>query len=87
MDSLENDKNSIRRLDALEMIELLKKLPTGWSMIETKNGFAICDEDDECMFEAENHEELRKLIETEFKIAQSFASFMYVLKTSKVAEA
>lgn len=87
MDSLANDKSSTQNLDANKMVDVLKRLPNGWSMIETKNGFAIHDDDDEFVCEAESSSELNRMLLNEFELAQMFASMMYVLKTSEPAEA
>jgi hypothetical protein len=87
MDSLASDKKSTQKSGARKMIDVLKRLPNGWSMIETKNGFAIHDDDDEFVCEAESSSELNRMLLNEFELAQMFASMMYVLKTSEPAEA
>lgn len=87
MDSLASDKNYTQKLDVPEMIDVLKKLPTGWSMIETTNGFAIHDQDNELVCEAATSSQLNEMILNEFELAQMFASMMYVLKSSEPAEA
>ena len=87
MDSLENDKNSIPRLDASKMIDVLKRLPTGWSMIETDDGFVIRDDDDEFVCKADSAQRLNEILDNEFQLAQMYASMMYVMKTSNAAEA
>ncbi len=87
MDSLASGKRSTQKSGAREMIDVLKRLPNGWSMIETKNGFAIHDDDDEFVCEAGSSSELNRMLLNEFELAQMFASMMYVLKTSEPAEA
>jgi len=68
------------------MIDVLKKLPTGWSMTETNNVFQIRDQDDEFVCEARSPQRLNEIIDNEFELAQMYASMMYVLKTSEAAE-
>ncbi len=87
MDWLENDIDSTLNLDAPKMIDVLKKLPTGWSMIETNNGYQIRDQDDEFVCEAKSPQRLNEIINNEFELAQMYASMMYVLKSSQAAEA
>lgn len=69
------------------MTNVLKKLPSGWSMIQTDGGYVIRDEDDEFVCEAETPERLHQLLENEFELAQLYASMMFVLKTTNPAEA
>ena len=87
MDSLGSAKGSTPSSDAPKMIDVLKKLPSGWSMINTGDGYVIRDEDDEFVCEAETTERLNELLNNEFELAQLYASMMYVLKASKPAEA
>ena len=87
MDWLESDTGSIPNSDVPKMIDVLKKLPTGWSMIETNNGYQIRDQDDEFVCEAKSPQRLNEIIDNEFELAQMYASMMYVLKSSQAAEA
>jgi len=87
MDSLGNAKDSTPSLGAPKMIDVLKKLPEGWYMIETSEGYVIRDEDDEFVCEADSTERLNEILNNEFELAQLYASMMYILKSSKAAEA
>tara|TARA_Y100000114_G_scaffold111070_1_gene104826 strand:+ start:3555 stop:3764 length:210 start_codon:yes stop_codon:yes gene_type:complete len=69
------------------MRNVLKHLPTGWSMIETQNGYQIRDCDDEFVCEADTPQRLEEILLNEFELAQMYASMMYVLKTTRPAEA
>jgi len=86
VDSLENDKNSIQKSGASKMIDVLKRLPNGWSMIETHDGYVIKDEDDEFVCKADTAQRLNQILDNEFELAQMYASMMYVLKASEPAE-
>jgi hypothetical protein len=69
------------------MRDVLKRLPTGWSMTKTDHGFQIRDQDDEFVCEAGTRERLNEILDNEFELAQMYASMMYVLKSSNAAEA
>ena len=68
------------------MIDVLKRLPNGWSMIETNEGYVIKDDDDEFVCQADTAERLNQILDNEFELAQMYASMMYVLKASEPAE-
>tara|TARA_R100001163_G_scaffold21811_1_gene18566 strand:- start:3274 stop:3483 length:210 start_codon:yes stop_codon:yes gene_type:complete len=69
------------------MINVLKRLPDGWSMIQTPSGYQIRDDDDRFVCEAETPQRLEEILNLEFELAQTFASMMYVLNTTEPAEA
>ncbi len=87
MDSLGSVKSSTLSSGAPKMIDVLKRLPEGWYMVDTGDGYVIRDEEDEFVCEAESAEELHDILNNEFELAQLYASMMYVLKASKAAEA
>ena len=87
MDSLRSVKDSTLSSDAPKMIDVLKRLPEGWYMVETGNGFVIRDADDEFVCEAESAERLNEILSNEFELAQLYASMMFILKSTNVAEA
>ncbi len=86
MDSPKKDKNYIPNSGANKMIDVLKRLPNGWSMIETNEGYVIKDDDDEFVCQADTAERLNQILDNEFELAQMYASMMYVLKASEPAE-
>ena len=87
MDSLKKDKNCIQNSGANKMIDVLKRLPNGWSMIETHDGYVIQDEDDEFVCKAESAQRLNQILDNEFELAQMYASMMCVIRTANPAEA
>ena len=86
MDSPKKDKNCIPNSGANKMIDVLKRLPNGWSMIETNDGYVIKDDDDEFVCQADTAERLNQILDNEFELAQMYASMMYVLKAAEPAE-
>jgi len=87
LDSPKNDKGSTQNSGANKMIDVLKKLPNGWSMIETNDGFVIRDDDDEFVCKANTAQQLDQILTNEFELAQMYASMMCVIKTAMPAEA
>ena len=65
-----------------EKIDASKTLPSGWSMIDTGDGYVIRDEYDEFVCEAETTEKLNELLNDELESAQLYASMICVLKAS-----
>ena len=87
MGLLVSDKNSIPNSGARKMVDVVQRLPVGWSLIETNEGWVVRDQDDDFICKAETTDHLHRILNTEFELAQMFASMMFVLKTSKPAEA
>ncbi len=87
MDSLGSVKSSTLSWGARKMIDVRKRRPNGWSMIQTPSGYQIRDDDDQFVCEAETPQRLEEILNLEFELAQTFASMMYVLNTTEPAEA
>jgi len=86
-DWLEKEINSTRNSDAIKMIDVVQRLPVGWSLTEAQDGWIIYDEDDEVICKARTPTELHRILNIEFQIAQTFVGMMHAMKNIKPAEA
>ena len=69
------------------MIDIVQKLPVGWSVIEAEDQWIVYDQHDELICKASPPERLNKLLDVEFQIAQTFVSVMHAIKNIEPAEA
>ena len=69
------------------MIDVVKRLPVGWSLTESKDGWIIYDQDDELICKPKTPQELHRILSIEFEIAQTFVGMMHAIKNVEPAEA
>lgn len=69
------------------MLSVIEKLPVGWSLIEDGDAWKVFDEEGELVCTAKNTHHLNRLLNTEFALAQQFATFMYATSQPTPAEA
>jgi|TARA_R100001163_G_C5065746_1_gene203776 hypothetical protein len=69
------------------MLSVIEKLPVGWSLIEDGDAWKVFDEEGELVCTARNTDHLNRMLNTEFAMAQQFATFMYAASQPIPAEA
>ena len=69
------------------MGEIFEMLPVGWSLTPTKDGWTVCDEDDDFVAKGLDTDELKRMLDIEFALQQVFVAMQMVQGQQTIAEA
>jgi hypothetical protein len=86
-DWLEKEIVYTQELGVADMMRIIEKLPVGWSIVEERNGWNIYDDDGELVCTGQDTEQLHRVLNVEFALAQAFAAWMHAYKQTEAAEA
>ena len=84
---LERDKDSTHRSDVSKMINVIERLPVGWSISDEGSQWRIYDEEGDFICSAESADQLNRFLNIEFALAQACASMALSIKYTTPAEA
>jgi hypothetical protein len=70
-----------------KMHELLKLLPEGWSITPTEKGWTIRDDEDDVIADGPTMKEVKRILNIEFALQQTFAALQFAQNLREIPEA